>query len=161
MIRRGRKTDLSDEQLLAMGEIAYWAARVERTLGLVVAGLVNKDSEAGQLVTNGMAFQNLLVLGTRLVSLRAPEDRARVLYTKLAGPLKTAMEERHHVLHSSWTRPRPHGPVSATLTRAKGSVEREFTIEEIESVANDLAALDDRLFLLHLGVNDIVEWMMD
>ena len=70
MIRRGRKTDLSDEQLLAMGEIAYWAARVERTLGLVVAGLVNKDYEAGQLVTNGMAFHNLLVLGTRLVSLR-------------------------------------------------------------------------------------------
>lgn len=155
---RNRGTDLSDDQLVAMGEIAYWAARAERTLGLVVATLIHKGSESGQIVTNGQPFASLLTLGARLVALRPEEDQIREVYTGMSSRLKAAMETRNHVLHSHWTRPRPHGPAAATLTRARGPVEREFTVEELERVADNLASLDGGFFLLNLMLHDVAEW---
>jgi hypothetical protein len=153
-----RGTDLSDAQLLAMGEIAHWAARAERTLGLVVANLVNKGAESAEIVINGMTLANLLDLGTRLVALRPMDDAIREIYTSMSGPFKTAMETRNHVLHSRWTRPRPHGPAKATLTRAKGAREREFTVDKIEGVADTLANIDGGFFILYLMLHNAAEW---
>lgn len=150
-------TDLSDDQLVAMGEISYWKARAERTMGLVVAILIHKGSESGQIVTIGLPFASLLTLGDRLIALRPKEDQIREVYTGMSSRLKAAMETRNHVLHSRWTRPRPHGPAAATLTRARGPIEREFTLEELEKVADNLASLNAGFFLLSLMLHDAAE----
>lgn len=158
--RRDRGTELSDDQLVAMGEVTVWAARAERTLALVVSALVNDNSEAGTIVTNGMQFGQLLDLGTRLIDLRPVDDQARELFTRFAQPLKTAMQNRNHLIHSEWTAPR-QGPPLATLTRSRGKTEKEFPLEAIERVANDLALLSNRLYVLHLvviGLADYDEW---
>lgn len=154
---RLRGTGLSDGQLIAMGEVAYWAARAERSLSLVVATLVSKESGAGTVVTNGLAFGRLVELGVQLVRLRPAADEARDRFMSLVEPLKRAMDSRNHLLHSEWTRPR-EGLVSATLTRAKGPVERQYSLETIEDVASSLALLSNQLFLLYLVVEDAVGW---
>lgn len=158
--RRDRGTDLSDGQLIATGEVAFWATRAERTLGLVVSALVNERSEAGAIVTNGMPFGRLLDLGTQLVALRPVNDQVRDLFTRFSGPLKAAMESRNHLMHGEWTTPR-EGPPVATRTQGKRTSEREFPLEAIESVATDLALMSNRLYVLWfviIKMTDYEEW---
>ncbi|OUD88728.1 hypothetical protein CMMCAS03_12265 [Clavibacter michiganensis subsp. michiganensis] len=61
------------------------------------------------------------------------------------------MDSRNHLLHSEWTKPK-QGPASATLTRGKGKVEREFSVEAIRDVADELLLYADRLFILFLVI---------
>jgi len=158
--RRDRGTDISDNHLLAIGEVTVWAARAERTLALVVSALVNANSEAGMIVTNGMGFARLLELGTQLVNLRPVDGQVRDLFVRFSGPLRIAMESRNHLMHSEWTMPR-QGPPIAALTRTRGRTEKEFPVEAIERVANDLALMSNRLFVLYLVIAqamDYEEW---
>lgn len=155
--RRDRGTDIGDNHLVAIGEVAVWAARAERTLALVVSALVDAKSEAGMIVTNGMPFARLLELGTQLVSLRPVDDQVRNLFIRFSGPLRLAMGSRNHLMHSEWTMPR-QGPPLATLTRARGKTEKEFPVETIERVANDLALMSNRLFVLYLVITQAVDY---
>jgi hypothetical protein len=150
-------TGLDHEHLIAMGEVAYWAARAERTLALVVTAFISTESEVGVVVTNGMPFTRLLELGSQLAAHRPNDDQARDIYGRLTGPLKGAMDSRNHLLHSEWTKPQ-QGPASATLTRGKGKIEREFSVEAIRDVASELMRLADRMFILFLVIEGHVDY---
>jgi hypothetical protein len=157
---QARSTGLDQEHLVAMGEVAYWSARVERTLTLVVTALVGDDSESnevGIVVTRGLAFGRLVELGAQLVELSRFDGQVRDMFTRLSSDLKTAMQSRHHLLHGDWTTPR-RGPATATLTRAKGTVHRAFTVEQVQDVAFDLAVLANRLFILFLLVEGRIDY---
>lgn len=138
-----------------MGEVAYWSARVERTLAFVVMALISDDDgetdEIGIVVTRGLAFNHLVELGLRLVELPRYDGEIRDTFTRLSSASKAAMASRNHLLHGAWTRPQ-QGPAKASLTRAKGTVDRTFNVEQVQDVAFDLAVLADRLFVLFLMV---------
>lgn len=156
-----RSTGLDQEHLVAMGEVAYWAAQVELTLTFVVMALVSDDdmetNEIGIVVTRGLSFHRLLELGGQLVQLGRYKGQVRELFTSLSGDLRAGMEDRNHLLHGNWTRPQ-HGPASASLSRTKGTVDRSFTVEQIEDVAFELAVLADRLFILFFVIEGQVEY---
>ena len=92
-----RDTDLGDQQLIAMGEVAVWAARVERTLALVVASLIGGTPDTGALVTNGLPFNRLLELGSQLATRRPEGDTVRKNIERLGAPMRLAMESRNHL----------------------------------------------------------------
>jgi len=144
-----RDTDLGDQQLIAMGEVAVWAARVERTLAIVVASLIGGTPDAGALVTNGLPFNRLLELGSQLATRRPEGDTVRKNIERLGAPMRLAMESRNHLLHGEWV-PWSEGIAKATLTRTRGTKEREFSVRAVEDVANDLTNLANELFWLHL-----------
>jgi hypothetical protein len=151
-------TGLDASHLVAMGQVAYWAARAERTLALVVISLISTQSETGVTVTNGMSFGSLLDLGKRLSEERPNDDQARAVYRTLAPRLRSAMEQRNHLLHGEWTRPRSGLPASVRLTRASGRKERDYSVDQIEDVAYDLADVTHRLFLLVLVIDGNVDY---
>jgi hypothetical protein len=158
------RTWLDDEHLVALGEVAYWSARAERTLALVVSTLISRDSESGVIATNGLGFNTLADLGTRLVAQRVEGDQVRVIYKRLASALKKAMETRNHLLHGEWTRPAEYfpnkqrggppwaGPTSVVRTRSSGPSERTFTVHAVRHVAHDLALVTTRLFALFMVI---------
>lgn len=156
-----RATGLDRDHLVAMGEVAYWSARAERTLAIVVTALVSIDdemtSEIGIVLTRGLSSTSLIDLGAKLVKLHRFEGQVREMFTRLSSELKTAMESRHHLLHGDWTTPR-EGPATASRIRAKGTVSRAFTVEQVEDVAFDLAVLSNQLFLLFLIVEQTIEY---
>lgn len=162
--RHVRMTGLDPRHLIAMGEVAYWAARAERTLALVVTTLISTQSETGVTVTNGMSFGALLNLGRRLAEQRPNEVRARAVFDTLAPRVQAAMEQRNHLLHGEWTRPaHPDDPASVRLTRTNGQKERHYSVEQIENVAYDLARVTHRLFILVLVIDSGVDydWFAD
>lgn len=147
-----------------MGEVAYWSARAERTLAIVVTAFVSIDdeetSEIGDVLTRGLTSTSLTDLGTKLVKLHRFEGQVRETFNRLSGELKTAMDSRHHLLHGDWTTPR-EGPATASRARSRGTVSRAFTVEQVEDVAFDLAVLSNELFALFLVVEasvDYEEW---
>jgi len=156
-----RRTGLDEEHLVAMGEVAYWSARVERTLTFVVMALVSVDdvetNEIGIVATRGLSFSRLVELGGQLVELHRFEGQVRELFKRLSGEVKTAMESRNHLLHGDWTKPR-QGPATASLTRTKGTIDRVFTVEQVQDVAFDLAVLANRLFVLFLVIEGRVDY---
>ena len=153
---RAQITGLDREQLVAMGEVAYWEARVERTLSLVVTALISTDDEKGVAVTRGLGFGRLLDLGAQLVDLRPKDDEARDTYTRLSGELRRVMESRNRLMHGDWTRPR-QGPASASSPRAKRTEDGTFTVDQVEDVAIDLAVLSNGLFILFLVIEGRVD----
>lgn len=162
--RHVRMTGLDSDHLIAMGEVAYWAARAERTLALVVTTFISTQSETGVTVTNGMSFGALLSLGRRLAEQRPNDERARAIFGTLAPRVQEAMEQRNHLLHGEWTRPtHPDAPASVRLTRANGQKERLYSVEQIESVAYELAIVTHRLFILVLVIDSGVDydWFVD
>ena len=158
---QARRTGLDQAHLIAMGEVAYWSARVERTLTLVVSALVSGDdahtNETGNVVTRGLPFARLLELGTQLTTLSRYDGQVRDLFGRLSTELRTAMDSRNHLLHGDWTTPR-QGPATASLARSKRTVDRAFTVEQVQDVAFDLAVLANRLFVLFLVIEGRVEY---
>ncbi|MBB1198663.1 hypothetical protein [Curtobacterium flaccumfaciens] len=156
-----RHTGLDEEHLVAMGEVAYWSARLERTLAFVVMALVSDDdgetNEIGIVATRGLPFARLLELGGHLVELRRFDGQVRDLFKRLSAEAKTAMESRNHLLHGDWTTPQ-QGPATASLTRTKRTIDREFTVEQVQDVAFDLAVLANRLFVLFLVVEGCIDY---
>jgi len=156
-----RRTGLDEEHLVAMGEVAYWSARLERTLTFVVMALVSDDdaetNQIGNVVTRGLSFSRLLDLGRQLVELQRFEGQVRELFKRLSSEAKTAMESRNHLLHGDWTTPR-RGPATASLTRTKTTIDRVFTVEQVQDVAFDLAVLANRLFVLYLVVEGRIDY---
>jgi len=156
-----RATGLDRDHLVAMGEVAYWSARTERTLALVVAGLVSHDDDEtddiGLVVTRGMSITALLDLGAKLVKLQRFEGQVRDLFTALSLDLKVAMENRNHLLHGDWTTP-GHGPARATRVTSKKTIDRTFTVEQVEDVAYVLAGLANQLFMLFLVVQQMIDY---
>ncbi|MCJ0700228.1 hypothetical protein FRIG_03610 [Frigoribacterium faeni] len=158
-----RATGLDRDHLVAMGEVAYWSARVERTLSLVVMALVSDDDdetdEIGSVVTRGLSFTGLLELGAKLVKLQRFEGQVRDMFTRLASELKAAMESRNHLLHGDWTKPGPGpGPATASRVTARRTVDRTFTVEQVEDVAFELAVLSNQLFMLYLVVQEMIDY---
>lgn len=158
---QARHTGLDQAHLIAMGEVAYWSARVERTLMLVVGALVSGDdaetNEAGNVVTRGLPFGRLLELGTQLTALSRYDGQVRDLFTQLSAELRTAMENRNHLLHGDWTTPR-RGAAVASLARTKRTVDKAFTVEQVQDVGFDLAVLANRLFVLFLVIEGRIEY---
>lgn len=156
-----RATGLDRDRLVAMGEVAYWSARTERTLALVVTALVSDDDdetdEIGNVVTRGMPFTGLLDLGAKLVKLHRFEGQVRDMFTALSLDLKMAMENRNHLLHGDWTKP-GQGPATATRVTARKTVDRTFTVEQVEDVAYVLAVLANQLFILFLVVQQMIDY---
>ena len=156
-----RATGLDRDHLVAMGEVAYWSARTERTLALVVTALVSHDDdetdEIGHVVTRGVPFTGLLDLGAKLIKLRRFEGQVRDMFTGLSSECRAAMESRNHLLHGDWTKPGP-GPAVASRVTTKRTVDRPFTVEQIEDVAFDLAVLSNRLFMLFLVAQKMIDY---
>jgi hypothetical protein len=156
-----RATGLDRDHLVAMGEVAYWSARTERTLALVVSALVSHDDdetdEIGNVVTRGMPFMGLLELGTKLVKLHRFAGQVRSMFTALSLDLKVAMENRNHLLHGDWTTP-GQGPATATRVTARKTVDRTFTVEQVEDVGYALAGLANQLFILFLVVQQMIDY---
>ena len=148
-LQRLRDTDLSEAQLIAMGEVSVWAARLERMLALVVANLTSKRSDAAVLVTNGLPFARLCDLGRQLSALRPDAHEIRREFERLDRLRRSAMERRNEVLHSDWS-PREGGRALATFTRSRRTTRREFSVEEVQGVANDLAVLAGDLLWLYV-----------
>lgn len=158
---RVRATSLDREHLIAMGEVAYWSARLERTLAFTVMALVSDDdretNEIGIVVTRGASFSGLLELGAKLVKLHRFEGQVRDMFTRLSADSRVAMESRNHLLHGAWTTP-GKGPASASRVRAKGTVDRTLTVAQVEDVAYDLAVLAEQLFMLFLVIEGAVDY---
>jgi hypothetical protein len=150
-------TGIDTEHLVAMGEVAVWAARVERTLAMVVTALISTEAATGATVTNGMGYSTLSDLGKRLVDQRPENDQPRAMYLNLLPRMKEAMAHRNHLLHGEWNQ-LDEGPASVTLTRMGGSKERTYSVEQVEQVAYELASVAKRLFLLVLIIDDVLEY---
>lgn len=154
------RTWLDDDHLVPLGEVAYWSARAERTLALVVSLLISRETENGVIATNGLGSHSLMDLGSRFVAQRPEGDQVRVIYKRQAAAQKQAMETRNHLLHGEWIRPAEHfsakrrggtpwtGPTFEIRTRSSGPSERKFTVHAVRRVAHDLALTTTRLLAL-------------
>jgi hypothetical protein len=110
-------TGLSDEHLIALGEVAYWASRTEALLAQVVAAFLRPDDDLGSAVTDGMQLRHLLELGRRLAGRFDPSFQPRRMFESIAGPAEKAMADRNHLLHGYWTGG-GQVPAVSTLVRA-------------------------------------------
>jgi len=155
--REVTSTGIDTEHLVAMGEVAVWAARVERTLAMVITALISTEAATGATMTNGMGYSALSDLGKRLVDQRPENDHPRAICLNLLPRMKEAMAHRNHLLHGHWNQ-LGEGPVSVTLTRMGGSKERTCSVEQVEQVAYELASVAKRLFLLVLIIDDVLEY---
>lgn len=155
--RQVTATGIDTEHLVAMGEVAVWAARAERTLALVVTALITTEAATGVTVTNGMSYSALSDLGERLVKQRPEDDQPRAMYLNLLPRMKEAMAHRNHLLHGEWNQ-LDEGPASVTLTRIRGSTERTYSVDQVEQVTYELASVAKRLFLLMLIIDGALEY---
>jgi hypothetical protein len=154
-----------DEQLFAaIGRIAVHWSSVEITSGFVLMELVGRHDDAlAQAVVAGQRVEN--VWDTIEALLSAYHDDARQL-------LETFMQWRQHanllrrrrneVIHSAWSASESTDRMAATdvmSRRAKRGARADLFPEgvaQLEQLAQDIAALEDRLDALQQGINEMI-----
>lgn len=153
-------TGLAADHLIALGQVAYWSARIDTTLPLLAAALIrasDRPRTPKQARVIGLDFSSIFAKTSSLVAELDPDDQIRVLYERDASAVKKAMEDRNHLLHAYWLRG-PREPAIAQRTRREGTTTTPFSAADVERVAVALANLSDRLWLVYAVADGILEY---
>lgn len=153
-------TGLAADHLIALGQVAYWSARIDTTLPLLAAALIHasdrpRTPKQAQVV--GLTFSSIFEKTSALVAELDPADQVRVLFERDASAVKKAMEDRNHLLHAYWLRG-PREPAMAQRTRKEGTTTTPFSAADVERVAVALANLSDRVWLVYAVADGILEY---
>lgn len=154
-------TGLAADHLVALGQVAYWSARIDTTLPLLAAALIRTSPRArtpkeAQVV--GLTFASIFTKTSELVRELDPSEQIRILFERDAAAVKRAMEDRNHLLHAYWLRG-PREPAIAQRTRREGTTTTPFSAADVERVAVALANLSDRLWLVYAVADGILEYL--
>lgn len=153
-------TGLAADHLIALGQVAYWSARIDTTLPLLAAALIrasDRPRTRKQAEVVGLTFSQILKKTSGLVAELDGADQVRVLFERDASAVQKAMEDRNHLLHAYWLRG-PREPAMAQRTRREGTTTTPFSAADVERVAVDLANLSDRLWLIYAVADGILEY---
>lgn len=133
-------TGMSNEQLIALGELAYWSGQAEAGVRHFVELLIK--GQAGEVIARGRSFTELLDLMQRLYPTR-PEFAPIANYIEEDSVrLRSAMEVRNVMLHGFWDSAEvPSGaPLSVRVNRRRGAHAVEnLTARDIHDAAQGLA----------------------
>lgn len=154
------QTGLAADHLIALGQVAYWSARIDTTLPLLAAALIrasNRPRTQRQAQVVGLTFSAIFTKTSALVAELDPTNQVRVMFERDAGAVKKAMEDRNHLLHAYWLRG-PREPAIAQRTRREGTTTTPFSAADVERVAVALADLSDRLWLVYALAAGILEY---
>ncbi len=144
---------LDDDQLRELGRITLWFSNIELWVAMAIWLLLDPDdSTAGQSVTVGMSWRNLIDVFERLVKIRVP-DPLRTGVNDWIAYTRNLAEERNKVVHSHWVL--VEGEARRVRFR-KAGMETDIT------AAKELASLADRLYearkavmILHLELQGL------
>jgi hypothetical protein len=153
-------TGLAADHLIALGQVAYWSARIDTTLPLLAAALIrasDRPRTRNQAEVAGLTFSAIFKKTCALVAELDSADQVRVLFERDASAIQKAMEDRNHLLHAYWLRG-PREPAVAQRTRRGGTTTTPFSAADVERVAVDLANLSDRLWLIYAVADGILEY---
>lgn len=153
-------TGLAADHLIALGQVAYWSARIDTTLPLLAAALIrasDRQRTRKQAEVVGLTFSQILEKTSALVAELGAADQVRVLFERDAIAIQKAMEDRNHLLHAYWLRG-PREPAMAQRTRRDGTTITPFSAADVERVAVNLANLSDRLWLIYAVADGILEY---
>jgi hypothetical protein len=154
-------TGLSADHLIALGHVAYWAARVDTLVPQIASSLLSdKDTVDGFGNPHGMRFSDVFKMTTRLMRELDPTSQAAVLFERQREKVAAAMEERNKLLHAYWLRG-PTEPAIAQLTRKGHTEQRPVTTRQVEEVAVILALASDQLFLVYALLEGIMDYYVD
>lgn len=131
---------MSNEQLIALGELAYWSGQAEAGVRYFLELLIN--GPAGEVISRGRSFTEMIDLIRRLLPTR-PEFRPIAPYVdEDIERLRKTMDVRNLLLHGFWDSAEvPHGSsLSVTVNRRRGThAMQNLTASEIQNAAQDLA----------------------
>ncbi|WP_314451687.1 hypothetical protein [uncultured Microbacterium sp.] len=153
-------TGLATDHLIALGQVAYWSARIDTTLPLLAAALIrasNRPRTRKQAEVVGLPFSSIFEKTSVLVAELDAADQVRVLFERDASAIKKTMEDRNHLLHAYWLRG-PREPAMAQRTRRGGTTTTPFSAADVERVAVDLAHLSDRVWLISAVADGVLEY---
>ncbi|MBT1683783.1 hypothetical protein [Curtobacterium flaccumfaciens] len=156
-------TGLAADHLIALGQVAYWSARIDTMLPLLAAALIrasDRPRTRKQAVVVGLTFSAIFKKTSALVAELQPTDQIRVLFDRDASAIRTAMEDRNHLLHAYWLRG-PREPAIAQRTRREGTTTTPFSAADVEQVAFALANLSDRVWLIYAVADGIMEYQKE
>ncbi|MEB0000849.1 hypothetical protein QN367_17385 [Cryobacterium sp. RTS3] len=134
------ETGMSDEQLMALGELAYWSGQAEAGVRYFVELLIK--GTAGEVIARGRSFTEMLDLMHRLHTTR-PEFASLATYIEEdIVRLRKAMDMRNVMLHGFWDSAEvPSGSLlSVRVNRRHGVHSMEnLTAGHIHAAAQQLA----------------------
>jgi hypothetical protein len=150
------ETGMTDEQLIALGELAYWSGQAEAgvryMLELLVAG------PAAEVIGSGRSFTEMLDLTQRLLPTRVDLGSIAVFIEEDTARLRAAMDVRNVMLHGYWDSADVvrGSALSVKVTRRRGSRAMEgLTVRDIRSAAQDLADATTYVFHTLFDAQDI------
>lgn len=153
-------TGLAADHLIALGQVAYWSARIDTTLPLLAAALIrasNRPRTRKQVEVVGLPFTSIFERTTALVAELDAADQVRVMFERDASAIRKTMEDRNRLLHAYWLRG-PREPAMAQRTRRGGITTTPFSAADVERVAVNLANLSDRVWLIYAVADGILEY---
>jgi hypothetical protein len=159
---------VSDEDQIhrALGRIAANWSLVEIASGLVLMSLVGSRDEAlARAVVAGQRVENVWETVEALLSSYGDEAATELAdFRTWRRSANKARRRRNEAIHSAWSlTPEKGGPPSAwdvMSQRAKrGAREDLFPggLPELEELARDIADLEERLTLVHMGILDLMD----
>lgn len=139
---------ISDDHLHTLGVVAFWSGRIERILIELLGVLVSNDVKIGQIVADGMQFQEAVRLVSALVEAQDDAD-LRVGFLAVKPDLLNAMKSRNELLHGDWDTAWGDATTTTLISiRRSGRSEQIVTHERLVGSARALASAANRLTAL-------------
>ena len=133
-------TGMTDEQLIALGELAYWSGQAEAGVRYMLELLIT--GPAAEVIGNGRSFSEMLDLTQRLLPTRVDLAGIAVYIEEDVARLRAAMDVRNVMLHGYWDSAdvAKGSALSVRVSRRRGSrAMTGLTAHDIRSAAQDLA----------------------
>ena len=144
-------TGLNREHLLALGEVAFWAAKVERTMAEMAVSLLTPETSGGYAVVETMQFAQIDQLIVRLLKQR--QSAFGTEYAETIKAVREAMKARNSLLHGYWDGKFNGGtPLLDSIKNGIDRKPRAVPLSEVQGAANELLIAHDQLFVLWLRV---------
>jgi hypothetical protein len=133
-------TGMSDAQLIALGELAYWSGQAESGVRQLMELLIH--GPAGEVIASGRPFNEMLELTERLLPSRPEFEPIAADIKADIARLRKAMDVRNVFLHGFWDSAEvaTGQPISVRLGRRSGlrALENQ-TARDIGDAAQELA----------------------
>jgi hypothetical protein len=161
--RRGRRDE--DELYLALGRIAANWSLIEIASGIVLMGLVgSQDETLARAVVAGQRVENVWETIEALLVARGDATAEKlVTFRAWRRSANRYRRRRNEAIHSAWSLTSADGGPSAwdvmSQKAKRGSRPDLFPggVSELEELARDIAACEERLTQFHAGVLVIEE----